>query len=85
MQTETMKVTGMRCGGCISVVTRVLDAVDGVHNVNVTLASGEAIVDFDEKMTAPDKLKLAVEEAGYGVAENEAIAVKMSGKSGCRC
>ena len=49
MQTETLQstilhVTGMTCGGCTSAVTRALVAVDGVHNVNVTLASGEAKV-----------------------------------------
>ncbi len=52
---------------------------------NVTLASGKAKVDFDEKITSPDKLKLAVAAAGYGVAENAVIAAKMEGKSGCCC
>ena len=85
MQTEILKVTGMTCGGCVDVVTRALVAVDGVHNVNVTLASGEAKVDFNEKITSPDKLKLAVAAAGYVVAENAVIAAKMEGKSGCCC
>ena len=90
MQTETLQstilhVTGMTCGGCTSAVTRALVAVDGVHNVNVSLATGEAKVAFDEKITSPDKLKLAVAEAGYGVAENDVIAAKMKGKSGCCC
>lgn len=88
MQTETLQsiilhVTGMTCGGCTSAVTRALVAVDGVHNVNVTLATGEAKVAFDEKITSPDKLKLAVEEAGYGVAENAVATAKKEGKSGC--
>ena len=83
MQTDTLKVTGMTCGGCVNVVTRALVAVDGVHNVNVSLANKEAIVDFDESMTSTDKLKLALENAGYGVAENNADAAKTEGKSGC--
>ena len=85
MQTETLKVTGMTCGGCASAVTRALVAVDGVHNVNVLLRSGEATVDFDEMMTSLDNLKLAVEEVGYGVAENDVEALNAEGKSGCRC
>ena len=85
MQTEIIKVTGMTCGGCSSAVTRALVAVDGVHNVDVSLATGEATLDFDENMTSLDKLKLAVEEAGYGVAENKSDAPKAEGKSGCCC
>ena len=70
MQTEILKVTGMTCGSCTSVVTRALVGVDGVHNVDVSLAGHEAKVDFDENMTSLDKLVTAVEEAGYGVDED---------------
>ena len=69
MQTETIKVTGMTCGGCTSAVTRALVAVDGVHNVNVSLAGGEVKVDFDEKLTSTEFLVAAVTDAGYGVNE----------------
>ena len=85
MQTETLKVTGMTCGGCVDSVTRALVAVDGVHNVNVSLANKEAKIDFDETMTSTDKLANAVEKAGYGVAEINAVAAKNAGKSGCCC
>ena len=85
MKTETLKVTGMTCGGCVDVVTRALVAVDGVHNVNVSAANGEAKVDFDESMTSIDMLELAVEKAGYGVAQISGDAPKSEGKSGCCC
>ena len=98
MQTETLKITGMTCGGCTSSVTRALVAVDGVHDVQVSLPnsealigevqtgkaqSGEAIVQYDEQFTSPDKLKLAVQAAGYGIVENEAAINNAEGKSGC--
>lgn len=85
MQTEILKITGMTCGGCVDVVTRALVAVDGVHNVNVSLANGEAKVDFDEHMTSIDALALAIGKAGYGVAEMNDDAPKTEGKSGCCC
>lgn len=85
MQIETLKITGMTCGGCTSAVTRALVAVDGVHNVDVSLANGVAKVDFDENMTSLDKLKLTVEEAGYGVTESNGNAPNTGGKSGCCC
>lgn len=83
MQTEILKITGMTCGGCASTVTRALVAVDGVHDVQVSLPKNEAmskaevpvevevvvqvVVQYDEIFTSPDKLKQAVESAGYGV------------------
>jgi copper chaperone len=85
MQTETIKVTGMTCSGCVDIVTRALVAIDGVNNVNVSLANGEAKVDFDASMTSTDKLDLAVEKAGYGVSEINSDAPKAEGKTGCCC
>lgn len=67
MQTELLKVTGMTCGGCTGTVTHALHAVAGVGNVNVSLASGEAAVQYDERLTSPEQLKSAVTAAGYGL------------------
>ena len=82
MQTEHMKVTGMTCGGCTSNVTQALKAINGVGDVKVSLSAGEATVQFDERLTSPDKLKSAVTGAGYGVAGPNA-AQKPQGKGGC--
>jgi copper chaperone len=67
MQTEHLTVTGMSCGGCTSKVSRALHAVSGVDGVKVTLASGDATVRFNERLTSVDQLKSAVKNAGYGV------------------
>jgi copper chaperone CopZ len=67
MQTEIVKVTGMRCEGCTSKVAHALNAIAGVHNVVVSLPAGEAAVRYDEHLTSPDQLKSAVKGAGYGV------------------
>ena len=60
MQTETLKVTGMTCGGCTSNVTQALKAITGVGDVTVSLSAGEATVQYDERLTSPDLLKSAV-------------------------
>ena len=67
MQTADLKVTGMTCGGCVSKVTHALKGVAGVTEASVSLAAGEAKVQFDEALTSPSQLKLAVQQAGYGV------------------
>lgn len=83
MQTERLKVTGMSCGGCTSKVTQALEAITGVGDVNVSLTSGEATVQYDERRTSPDKLTVAVKGAGYGV--DGADTVQKSQRKGCCC
>jgi copper chaperone len=67
METITMSVKGMSCGGCVASVTRVLKAVPGVTHVAVTLAPGSAKVTFDPAKTGAPALRSAVEDAGYDV------------------
>lgn len=83
MQTEQIKVTGMTCGGCSSKVTNVLKAVNGVEDVIVSLSTGQATVQYNEKLTSPEQMHSAVEEAGYGVGvSNDAQQAKGKGCCG---
>ena len=82
MQFKQIKVTGMTCGSCSSNVTKALNAVNGVVNVNVSLSDANATVEYDEKMTSPEQLKLAIKEAGYGV-DNTDTPQESSGKGCC--
>ena len=52
METTTIKVTGMSCGGCVASVTKVLTELPGVAKVDVRLTPGEA--------TASDKSKVEI-------------------------
>ena len=82
MQTEVLKVTGMTCGGCTSKVADALHAIHGVGDVKVSLAAGEATVQYDEGATSPDQLKSAVKDAGYG-ADVNGVATNQPVKRGC--
>ena len=82
MQTEILNVTGMTCGGCTGSVTNALKAVNGVGDVKVSLATGEATVQYDERRTSPAQLKSAVTGAGYGLDAPDS-AQKPKGTSGC--
>ena len=82
MQTELLNVTGMTCGGCTGSVTKALKAVAGVDDVSVSLSTGEATVQYDEKLTSPDQLKSAVKGAGFGV-DTASTAQQPRSKGGC--
>ena len=67
METVSLNVQGMTCGGCVASVTRVLKAVPGVADVAVTLQPGVATVTFDPARTGSPALRGAIEAAGYDV------------------
>jgi copper chaperone len=68
MQTATLNISGMTCGGCVRSVSNVLKALDGVVKADVSLEKKCAVVDYDASKLSPAQLKRAVEEAGYEVA-----------------
>jgi len=67
METVTLNVQGMTCGGCVASVTRVLKAVPGVSDVAVALNPGSAQVTFDPARATVPALREAIENAGYAV------------------
>jgi len=64
--TLTGTVTGMTCAHCVASVTEEVQAVAGVKNVTVDLASGALTVTSDQPLSDAD-VRSAVEEAGYRV------------------
>jgi copper chaperone len=65
METTTIKVGGMSCGGCVKSVTGVLTALDGVAKAEVSLEKGEAVVDFDATKVQRAQLAQVIEDAGF--------------------
>ncbi len=67
MQKMTIPVHGMSCGGCVSSVSRVLDALDGVESAVVTLQPAQAEVALDPVRVDADALVVAIRGAGFEV------------------
>ncbi|BAO28665.1 heavy-metal-associated domain-containing protein [Sulfuritalea hydrogenivorans] len=68
METTTIKVDGMSCGGCVKSVTGVLTALDGVAKAEVSLEQKQAVVEFDAAKVTRDQLKAVIEDAGFDAA-----------------
>lgn len=58
-------VTGMSCASCSAHVTKALQRVEGVRNVNVNLPMNTAEVEYDEKVCTPQAMKQAVVNMGF--------------------
>ena len=62
----TIKIKGMSCNHCVMAITKALNEIEGIRNVKVDLAKGEA--DFDEvKASDMDIVRKAIKKAGYEV------------------
>lgn len=69
--THTYKVSGMTCTGCQAKVQSLLSKVEGVKNVTIDLAKGEAIIGMDVPV-APTALQTALQDyPKYQLAEAE--------------
>ena len=60
-------VEGMSCASCSAHVTKALQGVEGVTEVNVNLPMNTAEVTYDPARCTPDDLRQAVERMGFGL------------------
>jgi copper chaperone len=65
---SVLKVKGMSCQHCVMAVTKALNQIAGIQNLEIDLASGE--VRFENTKAAPqDQIEKAVTKAGYQVVQ----------------
>lgn len=63
---STVKIKGMRCGHCVGSVTKALEAIEGVTDVKVDLAKGEATY-VEGRPVEINKIKAAISAIGFEV------------------
>ena len=64
-QTSTLRVPDMTCGHCEMSVQEALDGLDGVERSKADHTTGEVELTYDANRVTHEKLREAVEEAGY--------------------
>ena len=67
METLTLNIKGMTCGGCVKSVTTVLQQLPGVSAVNVSLEQNKAAITYDPAKAKPEQFKAAIEDACFDV------------------
>ena len=66
MQSLTIPITGMSCGGCVNSIRNALSKIPGVKEAQVKI--GAATVTYDPALTNPEALRGAITRAGYALA-----------------
>jgi mercuric ion binding protein len=64
-QTVTLSVPGMTCSACPITVKHALNKVEGVSEAQVSYATKQATVTFDDTLTDVQTLTKATSDAGY--------------------
>ena len=67
METLTLKVTGMTCGGCENAVTRGLARLEGIGEVTASHADAKVTVRFEAGRVSPDEIRARIGAMGYSV------------------
>lgn len=65
MQTVTLTIGGMTCGGCANSISKVLTATAGVHSATVDWPNAAATIEYDGSQTDVAALIEVVENAGF--------------------
>lgn len=71
LKTEKFSVTGMTCAACQANVTRCVQKLEGVDNVDVNLLSRQMTVKYDEERISSGSIEAAVTGIGYGASSLE--------------
>ncbi|MDX5371411.1 MAG: heavy-metal-associated domain-containing protein [Pseudomonadaceae bacterium] len=58
-----LQVTGMSCGGCVSKITRAIQALDQQARIEVDRATGRVVVETSESAAS---LRELVQRLGFG-------------------
>ena len=79
MKKEKYNVTGMTCAACQANVTRCVQKLEGVEDVNVSLLANQMTVDYDETKLDSVAIVHAVEGIGYGASPADAVPDEKGG------
>lgn len=71
---KQFNVTGMTCAACQANVTKAVQKLSGVQDVDVSLLGNSMKVDFDPDKLDMNEIMEAVERIGYGASPKEAQA-----------
>ncbi|MFA9485630.1 cation transporter [Moraxella haemolytica] len=65
IETLTLKVFGMTCGGCKTSVNNALVELAGVQAVEVSLPLEQAVVTYDDELIDESQIIETIEEMGF--------------------
>ena len=88
MEREIIGISGMSCAACAKRIEKAVGRLDGVMEASVNLASEKLSVVYDGRKVSPDRIREAVEQAGYGIIDEQrkkAVTIPIGGMTCAAC
>lgn len=70
---KVLRVKGMHCSSCSSMIRKTLRQIDGVEEAQVSMETGQVTVLFDPTTKPVEDVVRAINKMGYKVAENDSM------------
>jgi copper chaperone CopZ len=67
IESLTLTVTGMKCGGCETNIIEKLSAISGVISVTASAKNNEISIEYNNELIDLDTIKATIIEAGFGL------------------
>ena len=67
MTNKTLKIKGMHCASCATIITNKVSKLGGVDAVNVNFATEKANVSFDDTIVSVHQMNNEIEKLGLAV------------------
>jgi len=68
---KVLKVKGIHCSSCVSMIRKTVRKIDGVEEAQVNLETGQVTVVFDSTKRPVKDVVTAINKMGYKVVEND--------------
>lgn len=65
MTNKTLKIKGMHCASCATIITNKVSKLGGVEDINVNFATEKATISFDDKVVTVPQMNNEIEKLGY--------------------
>jgi Cu2+-exporting ATPase/Cu+-exporting ATPase len=72
-----VRIKGMHCASCVSLIEKTLKKVEGVFSVSVNFGTEKAKIKYDETKTNHEQLSKKIEPLGYSLISTEPTAKEM--------
>ncbi len=74
-----LRVKGIHCASCVSMIKKSVKKVDGVEEASVSLATGEVTVLFDAAKKPMENVIKAATKMGYKVVDDDSTDASSKG------
>ena len=77
---QTLKIKGMHCVSCASIIEKKISKLEGIESVNVNFATEKAGVEFDDKRISIKDMNEEIQKLGYSFVD-QVEARSLGGKN----